>query len=100
MKKITLDLSTLEVESFGTGPEPATRGTVQARTGMSNCNICDPADSFPNCPEASYGGTCGEATCGGYSFAGYYSCNNYTCYFSCADAHFPGVTCPGLPNCM
>ena len=52
MKKLTLDLDTLAVESFGT--EDAARrwaGTVEARDGETDASNCPTCDSCPDhCP--------------------------------------------------
>ncbi|HEX8905972.1 MAG TPA: hypothetical protein VF771_14075 [Longimicrobiaceae bacterium] len=95
MKKLTLNLDELAVDSFDTVPTAGRRGTVQARSGTTyadeSCNgTCDHTcypDSCASCDFtcgscASCGGTCavscGAATCGGADTCGG-TCDYATC---------------------
>jgi hypothetical protein len=74
MKKLTLDLNALEVQSFATEPATPNRGTVRAE----QCT-CPTACTCPGCP------TCDE------------TCPD-TCYETCA-AGFTCATCGGQETC-
>lgn len=68
MKKLRLDLDSLEVESFDTAEADEKRGTVQARAtaypgGPSCVNTCNVNDW--TCWESCGYGTCAGATCDG-----------------------------------
>lgn len=68
MKRLILDIDNLQVESFDTATEPASRGTVLARqTGAEQCTTgmdCPSERTGPCCSQwGTYcGGTC-ETTC-------------------------------------
>ena len=96
MKKLALKLQDLSVESFGTGPEPVNRGTVQAH-GTVRCNTNVSCDGTclqcgtHNCVETDY--TCDICGTGGtscnqpcvYTCDGAASCNpQNTCIQTCA----------------
>lgn len=70
MKKLSLDLDTLAVESFATGDGDGTRGTVRANSAtlgcseywscLDTCGICDGNES--------HRATCGNGSRCGYTF--------------------------------
>lgn len=75
MKKLTLDLNALEVQSFATDPAEPNRGTVH---GEQQCT-CPSACTCPGCPTCDE--TCPE-TCAGFTCAtcgGQETCD-YTCW--------------------
>jgi hypothetical protein len=74
MKKLTLDLNALTVQSFATAPAAPSRGTVH---GEQQCT-CPTACTCPGCP------TCDE------------TCPD-TCYETCAG--FTCATCGGQETC-
>jgi hypothetical protein len=72
MRKLSLSLEDLQVESFGTTPPPETRGTVHGNSGCcysgddcteywSTCNS-GPADTQYYCPVTGMD-SCGETAC-------------------------------------
>ncbi|MBB4637878.1 hypothetical protein [Longimicrobium terrae] len=91
MKKLTLQLDDLRIESFSTTGAPRERGTV---VGEEQCT-CPTACSCPGCPtcDASCNGTCGGTcdascygtcgdTCAGCTWDA--SCGNNSCDYTCA----------------
>ena len=88
MKKLTLDLNALEVQSFATAPAAPNRGTVH---GEQQCT-CPTACTCPGCPtcDETCADTCWETcagwtcvTCGGQETCGY-TCwtRACPCYYS------------------
>ena len=78
MRKLTLDLDSLDVQSFATDEETPANGTVFGHTGYfcaSTYYGCTYTD-FETCES---GCTCGQHTC------------EATCYWTCATCN--GVTC-------
>lgn len=88
MKKLTLSIDSLNVESFLTERAPAGMGTVRGhdQTEYTNCYVtvcvsCDQCDTVYDCP-ATGDETCGETactcsgmpeTCGGSECFSYYT---------------------------
>lgn len=115
MKKLRLHLEDLSVESFGTGPEPAQRGTVHGRaTARCNTNVscngtchlqcgtyyCVPTEgTCDNICNPQTGGTSCAQPCV-YTCDGAASCNaQNTCYQTCAGMPTCAVeTCNGYPQ--
>jgi len=68
MKKLTLDIETLDVQSFEAGARPGQRGTVAAYIPFTDPRVCPPTQDLP----CSYGACtdypmyCTEAGCTGY----------------------------------
>ncbi len=74
MRKIRLELDTLEVESFAPGHEPARGGTVHGHSDDDSCLQPCPGHTAQgaSCADVSCADTCGQpATCG------YYPCGTY-----------------------
>ena len=107
MRKLRLELEELSVESFGTGPEPGRRGTVEGHaTARCNTNVscngtCALACGSYYCVPTDNGGTCNwECT----PNTGGTSCNQpcvYTCdgAASCNPNDTCIQTCQGMPTC-
>jgi hypothetical protein len=89
MRKLTLDLDAIRVESFSTQPQPATRGTVDAKQQGRETFGCTLACTQPgeNTCDPSCAGSC---TCPGPSQ--WNTC--FTCDITCA-----GTTCNGALTC-
>ena len=86
MKKLSLDLDALLVESFVTGGRGGRTGTVRGfdSTAATDCGGCEPGGSGQAyCADTLYG--CNTNT----------ACSNYTCQNGC---HFTD-TCPGRFTC-
>ena len=70
MRKLTLSIDTLRVQSFDTAPVARGRGTVHGRQ-QADTVIDNDAQTYPNCPSplcvdtplASCDGTCGAPGC-------------------------------------
>jgi hypothetical protein len=93
MKKLTLQLDDLRIESFSTTGAPRERGTV---VGEEQCT-CPTACSCPGCPtcDASCNGTC-DATCNGCGGETLNGCDDTrACPWSGA-ARTCGYTCEGF----
>jgi hypothetical protein len=88
MKKLTLSLDTLEVQSFTTAHDEPGRGTVhgeQQCTCPTNCTCPGCPTCAETCPNTCWN-TCDDPSCEG-------SCMD-TCWLSC------GQTCPtGFCDC-
>lgn len=88
MRKLSLDLDTLSVESFETAPELEARGTVHGHgptwpyNGCSVARPCNPASS----PDYSEDRTCDDYTCW------------QTCAQSCGGTCYATCTCPSEVN--
>lgn len=87
MKKLTLDVELLEVESFDTSRGTnSSRGTVQGRDSVTGPQEPDTIAASCGCTPPGTQATCGQATCG-WTCAG--GCTNVTCgEYTC------GQTCP------
>jgi hypothetical protein len=103
MKKITLDIDALAVDSFELGPGRPALGTVDANilpTDLNTRRACTCAPSCDGTCAVSCNGTCGatcDASCQGtcQTCAGQNTCNvscGGTCDFSCDDSCV-GPTC-------
>lgn len=77
MRKLSLELDDLKVESFAAAPAAAPRGTVLARDADTSLEVC-----------GSGGETCGSCdpyasdcfvTCGRSCFGSCWSCDEYHC---------------------
>jgi hypothetical protein len=99
MKKLTLDLDQLTVDSFNTVAPAAKRGTVHAEqecTCYTNCyTYCNTCPGCPTCDDSacngSCGGTCfGENTCD--TCVGQVTCGGRTCDYS-RTAGYPYCQC-------
>ena len=71
MKKLSLKIDALQVESFTTADRPAVRGTVAGHdiTQMETCGpscACPPTDpcTFGTCPFQETETSCGQNNCG------------------------------------
>jgi hypothetical protein len=70
MKKLTLNLEHLKVESFETDRAPGSRGTVQANSGSlepTGRGVCNPTliTGCLTCPiDCTADGTCHQLQCG------------------------------------
>ena len=73
MRKLSLEIESLEVESFQTAPPSRMRGTAYAHAPSNGCNAHEPVDHVAGWPaEPPPAGTgYPQETCYG------------TCYFSC-----------------
>ncbi|HKP76871.1 MAG TPA: hypothetical protein VJT67_15180 [Longimicrobiaceae bacterium] len=84
MKKLSLDMEALEVQSFEVGSAPARLGTVQGMGETAGCDslrICGPDDpSYVSC----------EATC---DLACTGSCGYTYCAGDCTHGQTNGETC-------
>ena len=103
MKKLTLNLEELSVESFGTGPEPVNRGTVQAHA-TARCNTNVSCDGTCHLQCGTYYCVATEGSCDTNCGTGGTSCNQpcvYTCdgAASCNAQDTCIQTCAGLPGC-
>ncbi|HEU0016399.1 MAG TPA: pinensin family lanthipeptide [Longimicrobium sp.] len=114
MKKLTLNLDDLQVESFETASAEAERGTVRAHDHCScECQTL-PGETCPGretCVYSCYGSrcwdtchldwTCGETcwyqSCAGTCFE--YTCNEWTCFeWECGNqSGDPWLQCPIEP---
>jgi hypothetical protein len=77
MKKLTLELDSLRVDSFEPSPaQQRSRGTVQAREYTQLCNEDADYISKVSCP-----GTCAMSQCYGNSCGGLctYTCESWVC---------------------
>jgi hypothetical protein len=85
MKKIKLELESLEVESFATDEgEEAVRGTVHGHLPRSQDIFCVSRAPSIESDLGSCGGSCAP-TC-----VEYYTCVNWSCYYTeCAAAGCP-----------
>lgn len=100
MKKLSLDLDTLSVETFETAPQEPARGTVQGHaswhyegcTANEPCKpvsgptytedyTCDDYSCWNTCQQSCGGGTCHD------------SCNCPTMQATCAETCAPTVPC-------
>ena len=97
MRKLSLKLDELAVESFQTDGMQEQRGTVAGYVvSMDGGCVTDEGQSCGgSCP---YEGTCGEWSCGGNCGSYYGTCGGScavtcgdTCYYTCAN----GMTCHG-----
>lgn len=112
MRKLTLDLDSLAVQSFDTSSqEAAGRGTVLGRgVGIIDVGVPVTRQTYPGCPSplcvdtplASCDGSCGNscydtcnATCGSCN----YSCNG-SCAGTCADSCAPSCNPSCGPLCV
>ncbi|HEX5871945.1 MAG TPA: hypothetical protein VFY65_16060 [Longimicrobium sp.] len=80
MRKLTLSVDALQVESFHAQEPVPVRGTVAALSGTADPTDC-PATQWDTCDAectlyATHCGSCNEVSCG-------YTCN--TCGWSCAN---------------
>jgi hypothetical protein len=85
MRKLTLDLDAIQVESFATSSPAPTRGTVDARQGRETFGCT--AAGQPTCDF-----TCDDNTCGCPAPSNYVTC--ISCAATCA-----GTTCNGAATC-
>jgi hypothetical protein len=88
MKKLSLKLEELSVESFATGPQPGQRGTVQAHaTARCNTNVSCQGTCALVCGTYYCVPTEGAATCDIYCtpYTGGTSCNQ-PCVYTCDNA--------------
>jgi hypothetical protein len=97
MKKLSLDLDQLTVESFDTSTEKRPAGTVRAHGYTdTSCDqiICDcgpthlTCDTY--CEQATCGDSCGQDTCGDScvnicppTYRGEHSCAPPSCFYTC-----------------
>jgi hypothetical protein len=91
MKKLSLKLDTLSVQSFETLPTPSGRGTVQARGSETDLLSCGGSCGYTNCEDWTCLGcpTNGQNTCAN-------SCNCQTQDITCQASGFnPVGTCCG-----
>ena len=98
MKKLTLSLDTLEVQSFTTSEAAETRGTVH---GEQQCT-CQTVCTCPGCPSCAATcpntcwNTCDDNTCATCAFScGYESCDNtcHTGFCPCNQSDFGSCIC-------
>ena len=80
MKKLSLRLDDLQVDSFGTDDAPTPRGTVGAHDRSYFCTEKCVYGTEDVCSGYTYDGTCGEGTC--------YSCNGVPTYAVGCDTIF------------
>lgn len=102
MKKLSLNLEQLTVDSFDTTLSAARKGTVvgqQECTCYTNCyTYCDTCPGCPTCVDsdcqgASCGGTCyNENTCD--TCVGQQTCGGYTCDYSITRGYPYCACCP------
>lgn len=92
MKKLSLKLDELAVESFETASAQAPRGTVEGQGFTDQGCVTDEYQSCGgSCP---YVGTCGENTCQGTCRASCYgTCDGNTCEGSCGGGDTCYFTC-------
>lgn len=104
MKKLTLDLDQLAVESFDTAGARTPHGTVRGNDiSDTSCyqRLCECPSAFTcltDCNQNTCGlDTCGQNTCGDSCVnicpptkAGEHTCNQPSCFYSCG--------CVSLPN--
>jgi hypothetical protein len=87
MKKLTLSLDALEVQSFATADGTPGRGTVQAEQQQCTCLTDCTCPGCPTCAETcpdTCNNTCDDATC-------------FTCGFSCGGSCV--ISCIGSCPC-
>jgi hypothetical protein len=89
MKKLTLKLDALQIESFDTsGEQPEERGTVQAHD-QCGCSCCCTAPTSPCSPTCDTSPTHpGYQTCDG-------TCDEWTCNYSDCYGSCYGWSCNG-----
>ncbi|HEU0013393.1 MAG TPA: pinensin family lanthipeptide [Longimicrobium sp.] len=93
MKKLSLKLDELQVESFETQDNPRQRGTVQANCACGVCCCC-PCACTAQCT------AWGHASCAPNASCGHTYCNQFTCAASCEGTCRPSQcyeTCPMDP---
>jgi len=86
MKKMTLDLDSLSVESFDTAAGLAGRGTVRGLDSWTEPQEPDTIAATCGCPPAGTGQTaCGQATCDATCFcaSNQATCGEYSCWRTC-----------------
>jgi len=100
MKKLSLDLDQLAVESFDTTAEAArSRGTVRGHVLTdTTCGqfICDcPTGSGESCQADLCGSdVCESADCGSINCpTAWHTCNKPSCFYSCPSTCVEGDTC-------
>lgn len=83
MKKLSLALENLSVESFTTDAASARRGTVEARSGMTYID----ESCYGTCNGTCYPNTCATCdwSCGCGGTAGGYTCNGSCAGPTCGD---------------
>lgn len=79
MRKLSLDLARLRVESFAAGGRGAARGTIRGNDGDSNFEPCAP-DTVNCTPPGS-----GVATCASCAASCDWTCGGTTCAGTCYD---------------
>ncbi|HEU0299240.1 MAG TPA: hypothetical protein VFR37_07300 [Longimicrobium sp.] len=101
MKKLTLNLNALEVQSFATAPDAQGRGTVHAEECTCPTNICAtctcPGCQTCNetCPNTCWN-TCDDPSCVTCGFScGYESCDHtcHTMFCACNQSDFGTCIC-------
>jgi len=101
MKKLSLDLDQLAVESFDTATARAPRGTVRGNDiSDTTCyqRLCECQSAF-TCDTDCNQNTCGGDTCGDScvnicapSNAGEHTCVQPSCFYSCGCVSQPNYT--------
>jgi hypothetical protein len=106
MKKLSLDLDQLAVESFDTSGPERSRGTVRgfditaSTCYEENCGcITDGGTCNTDCGQNTCDNTCNQASCAGDSCVnlcptgGAHTCIQPSCFYSCPGTCMPGDTC-------
>ena len=93
MKKLTLDLDGLVVESFAAGNGAGLRGTVKGHDDITqNCGDTQYCTLGSSCDGSCYA-SCGDPDCGSYYCTGDLSCAATQCDETCGNSCAPTCFC-------